>query len=429
MKMQRDITINNKNSNGFLKKLDLNIEKQNYRIEVIEELLQDEYWSKINNYIKVNITQDEALNTNNLVVKNLEKMANYILYAPDAERIYKKTQYNIYKNEEEFKKACRETCKENKILNFLLNQNYNYYVSTDLKLNKNDYKKEFIEDYNNYNKHLKSIINYGTRKIGIKLKKIYSNKNLSNEEKKLQIKILVKKNKYYTSVKKNIESNIDLAIKKVKSNKSISYTDKKKIISRLYNQKNNLTIMLSKWIGFNKNDAVEIKDFVDKIITFKHSKKNYSIPLDEINLINQIDLLNRKHVKELIKVDKKLVQNKNLLDILNDIYKYIELCRFDNFKISIIKLLRKDKSLKDIASILGTSSPNIHKNIDTIVDRIIKQYEEDFEENFYYLDVCRGTYKRCNICGQIKLIQRFDKNPNSRDGYRNECKSCRSNSL
>lgn len=427
MKRQRDITIDGKNSNSFLKKLDINIDKQKYRIELIEELLQDDYWSKVNNYIKVNITQDEVLNTNNSVIRNLEKIANYIIYAPDAEKINKKTQYNIYRSEEEFRKACKETCKENKILNFLLNQNYNYYTSTDLRLNKSDYKKEFIEDYCNYNKHLKAIINYGTKNIKTKINKIYNNKNLSKEEKILQIEELLKKNEYYSKIKDNIKENIDLAIKKIKNNKDISYIDKKKFINRLYNVKNNLTIILSKWIGFNVNDAVEIKNFVDKIITFKHNENYYSEPLDDINLINQIDLFNKKHVKELIKVDKKLIQNKNLLDILNDIYKYIELCKFDDFKMKIIKLLRQDKPLKDIASILGTSSPNIHKNIDTIVDKIIKQYEEDFEENYYYLDICRGTYKKCSICGQIKLIQRFDKNPNSKDGYRNECKTCRSN--
>jgi hypothetical protein len=36
-------------------------------------------------------------------------------------------------------------------------------------------------------------------------------------------------------------------------------------------------------------------------------------------------------------------------------------------------------------------------------------------------------YKRCSSCGEIKLLNEFHKQKSTRDGYRNQCKLCRSN--
>jgi formylmethanofuran dehydrogenase subunit E len=38
-----------------------------------------------------------------------------------------------------------------------------------------------------------------------------------------------------------------------------------------------------------------------------------------------------------------------------------------------------------------------------------------------------SKYKQCSKCGEIKLVQRFDKDAKGKDGYKNICKICRKN--
>ena len=57
---------------------------------------------------------------------------------------------------------------------------------------------------------------------------------------------------------------------------------------------------------------------------------------------------------------------------------------------------------------------------------IASQAEDDFLQ-WYYLNVERGTFKRCSRCGQVKLAHNkyFSKNKTSKDGYYSLCKKCR----
>ena len=59
--------------------------------------------------------------------------------------------------------------------------------------------------------------------------------------------------------------------------------------------------------------------------------------------------------------------------------------------------------------------------LDTVVEKIVQVYEEKIED-IYYLNICKGEYKKCNKCGEIKLINKFNKN--GKGGVRNMCKIC-----
>ena len=41
----------------------------------------------------------------------------------------------------------------------------------------------------------------------------------------------------------------------------------------------------------------------------------------------------------------------------------------------------------------------------------------------YYLNIRKGEYKRCNKCGEIKLVNKFNKNGSK--GVLSICKKCR----
>jgi hypothetical protein len=61
------------------------------------------------------------------------------------------------------------------------------------------------------------------------------------------------------------------------------------------------------------------------------------------------------------------------------------------------------------------------------IPKIIASAAEDKLLDWYYLEVEKGAYKKCNRCGQIKLARNeyFSKNRTSKDGWYSICKACR----
>lgn len=61
------------------------------------------------------------------------------------------------------------------------------------------------------------------------------------------------------------------------------------------------------------------------------------------------------------------------------------------------------------------------------IPKMIASAAEDKWLDWYYLNVEKGVYKKCNRCGQIKLANNkyFSKNKTSRDGWYSICKECR----
>lgn len=62
------------------------------------------------------------------------------------------------------------------------------------------------------------------------------------------------------------------------------------------------------------------------------------------------------------------------------------------------------------------------------IPQLIAEEAENQLLNWYYFQEEKGTYKKCNRCGQIKLAHSkyFSKNKTSRDGWYSICKECRS---
>lgn len=61
------------------------------------------------------------------------------------------------------------------------------------------------------------------------------------------------------------------------------------------------------------------------------------------------------------------------------------------------------------------------------IPKMIASAAEDNWLSWYYLNVEKGVYKKCNRCGQTKLANNkyFSKNKTSRDGWYSICKECR----
>lgn len=73
-------------------------------------------------------------------------------------------------------------------------------------------------------------------------------------------------------------------------------------------------------------------------------------------------------------------------------------------------------SVEYISALWRKKIPNL------IASAAVDQYLD-----YYYLNIEKGQYKKCNRCGQIKLANKkyFSKNSASKDGFYSICKNCR----
>jgi uncharacterized protein (DUF983 family) len=64
---------------------------------------------------------------------------------------------------------------------------------------------------------------------------------------------------------------------------------------------------------------------------------------------------------------------------------------------------------------LNVTQQMIYKQIDVISSKIVAVAEEEIED-WYYLNIAKGTYRKCPKCGKVKLASRFNN--------KNKCKEC-----
>ena len=93
---------------------------------------------------------------------------------------------------------------------------------------------------------------------------------------------------------------------------------------------------------------------------------------------------------------------------------------FDERQLKILNMWRNGVSVDFIAKELNVKQNTVSFLINTIVGMIVKQYEEDYED-WYYLNISKGEYKKCSRCGKVKLTKYFKRNGNR---LRSNCKKC-----
>ena len=103
------------------------------------------------------------------------------------------------------------------------------------------------------------------------------------------------------------------------------------------------------------------------------------------------------------------------------VYQLIVGMKIDGYQnVDIQKAIEKKFDIKHsieyISSLWRNKIPNI----------IASQAEDDYLD-WYYLNIEKGKYKKCNRCGEIKLAHNkyFSKNKTAKDGLYSICKKCR----
>lgn len=165
-----------------------------------------------------------------------------------------------------------------------------------------------------------------------------------------------------------------------------------------------------------KKDMMEVKRQLQMPIIWKSPLK------DEGGAdYDELDMFDKNTVKELLRVHKQLDLQDDLSCILVDLDNLINRIELNDRQHEVLEMWRNGVETGTIAKILNVKPQTIHGNIDSIVETIIRQYEEDYE-NWYYLNIRKGQYKKCSRCGEIKLISQFSKNG---DRLRGNCKRCK----
>lgn len=168
-----------------------------------------------------------------------------------------------------------------------------------------------------------------------------------------------------------------------------------------------------------EDDMLQVKILKDKNIVWKSPlKDSCNSPIIDSEFI---DFLDKTHVRALLQIpNRDIIDEINICknDILNKI-------KFTDAQEVILDLWEKGVTQEEISNRLNIAQSSVSSQLDRIVNNFINKYIEVYEDEYYYMYLVKGQYKKCNKCGEILLIQRFDKKNDNKDGYKNNCKSCR----
>ena len=371
---------------------DYQIDKDKYKLETVEERIEyikellnlkyidgvelngDLFWDEIfeqknekTSHINLTPNNDTDLYSDSNICKVLESFGTYILQ-PDKE-YRKKNKLKIYNDEIEFQKALKKEkatiCKYGEQINeddpmIILKPNKNIKLVPNRSIS-----KEYIKEHKELQCY-QELIDH--------LNEVQSDKELQNNINK----------------KMNMNKNEGWYKYKLDGMKS-TLRDDMSYVQRSYNP---------------------------LYIPKKLLKDNGGVTWD------CLDTLDVTHVKPLLQLYREKDEYDFTSDIdciLYDLGQVLNKVKLTDKQSEVLELWMHGMTIKNIAKELNKKPQAINQMLDTVVNKIVQVYEEQLED-CYYLNICKGEDKKCNKCGEIKLINKFNKN--GKGGVRNMCKIC-----
>ena len=340
-------------------------------VELNEELFWDEIFEQKNekrSHINLSPNANEDLATDSNICKLLESLGTYILQ-PD-EEYRKKNKLKIYNNEEEFQKALKK-------------------------------EKSYIHKYGEQiNEDDPMIVLKSVQNIKLVPKRTI-NKEYINEHEELQCYQDLINHLNEIQKNKELQNNIN---KKINQNKNEGWFKYK------------CDYMKSSL----RSDMEYVQNSYNPLyIPKKLLKDNGAVTWD------CLDVLDTTHVKPLLQLYREKEEYNFTSDIdciLYDLGRVLKKVKFTDKQKEVLDLWMKGGTIKNIAKELNKPTGKVCNFLDRIVNKIVEIYEEELED-WYYLNVCKGEYKKCNVCGEIKLTNKFNKN--GKQGLMPMCKKCR----
>ena len=379
--------INGRNIYDYTK-LDVSLKTLEERLEYVDKLLNlirdeygiefsdDEFWNEVfvqrpnkTSYIDLMPNNDTELYSDSNIAKTLEMIANYILWCdPDKN---KKENIKIFNDEKKFQDA----------------------LSKDRKY------------FDKYGQEVDGGVIILRRKDNYKKAK---DEKVTAED--------LKKHPELRAYKKEIDR-LSAYIKEDRLDEFVEYMQNKGHV-KIKNEKQAKSFLINH-IGLLKKDMLQAKIDLVRPIVWKAPLKDEG----EADW-NELDELDPSHMKALL----QLYRESEVYDFQSDLG-----CIFSDLKDALneVKLTEKQQELLSmwmkgmtvtkIAEELNVTGGTISRNLNKVVDNIIKVYELKLED-WYYLNICKGEYKQCKKCGEVKLINKFYKESNG--GYKTKCKKC-----
>jgi len=167
-------------------------------------------------------------------------------------------------------------------------------------------------------------------------------------------------------------------------------------------------------------DQTWLKDYLYGTIVFKHPTKDTTCPE-----YDNFDFFDKEHIQLLLKCGEKDFQH-DVGCLIYDLDNLATGAGLTNPEQVVYYHLRHNgKSLSSIADYMNCTKQFVSATYNSIIKKIIKYYEVVYED-WYYMNICRGKYKKCNKCGQIKLLTTnyYSKDASKNDGFKYNCKDC-----
>ena len=390
MAIQRPIfagTIDGKNVWSYKNRLDYSLETVEERLELVKDCLNivkegeheftnDKFLVDVwdTGICKAELSKTDFLWSETNIASTLENYANYLLAMDDKNT---KETYKIYTDEKKFQSALNKEKKyinthgdelsyDDKVSFKIFIPQGNYKLDPKPSIKKSDLDKyPPLKDYQNYLDYMSAIIK-------------------STEKKQELVDVL--------------------------NSRGITQ----------YDNEGKLWSYLVRNIGEIKKDMLKCKELLELPIKWKAPLKDSGY-----RNLDDFDMFDEEHVSMALKVyrDLKIVDFQNDLDcIIYDLGQLLNKCSLSIEQQEILRLWQMGYKNRDIANMLNISEVKVGRTMKMIINKIISLYEESYED-YYTLNIIKGTYKTCKECGKVKLINKFS--PNGKHGYRPSCKECR----
>ena len=202
----------------------------------------------------------------------------------------------------------------------------------------------------------------------------------------------------------------------------------KKIINILFdenNEKKELTNKEERYVKRLNRYKTDVKKEILHYVNYNMGIIKFKQPLPDKGepSWDEFDDTNPKHLRALAQIKPRQDLQDDLACMVRDLNNTISLCEFTDIQKEVLYWWREDKSQQDIANILDVKQQMIDQHLNAIFNKIANKNWELYED-WYYLNICYGRYKKCSKCNEIKLIQQFNKKNSSKDGYDTKCREC-----
>lgn len=348
----------------------------------------DEVFNQDNPHSKVNLilSTSSARYDESNISKALEIIESYILCSRDEIENRKKDKivYKIYNSKELLGRFEQE-------------ENLTYKLASVNSDRSNNYDKG---DENRLDKEFENV--FAIFQLPKNYKKV---KDIVIEKRDFErFPILKEYQRSINHMKSKLQELMKIDLKEIKD---------KEVKDDIRNRKN----ILKKNLRLLKLDMLDAKKMIERPIIWKSPLKDSGCADYDI-----LDMFDKEVVKELLRVHKNVDLQDDLSCILVDLENLINKIEFSDKQRKVLELWSNGLATGEISKKLNVKPNTVVSCLNSVVDLIVKQYEKEYEE-WYYLNIRKGEYKKCSKCGEVKLVSQFDKK--GKQGLQSRCKKCR----